>query len=229
MTPETAYHMGFRTAASGFFFDGMEMIAACSTRMPGGIDGLRGGLELLFRDRDAVNEHMAWVAQLVSAAFRHPTTPPTGVDDYRQLMQAGVFEIVNRWSYIQDIKQVTRLQAWFYAGFGLGRAQTVTKGVELYDRLRDIVPAGTQLADMPDNLRRMAAECAKQMDVAAQEDDLRSVRPLFEDSARRMHRVAIQLQGEHSAIVYASDNADDAVALVESARKIALDLAPTGI
>lgn len=227
MTPETAYQMGFRSAACGFFFDGLEIIAATSTQIPGGIDALRGGLELLFRERDDVNEHMAWVAALVGRAFKQPVAPPTEVDAYRSLLQGGVFEIVNRWSYIADIKQVTRLQAWFYAGFGLGRALTVTRGLQLFSRLREVAGDGP-VYQMPDHLRRMAAESAKQMAVAAEEDDLRSVRPHFEDAARRMQRVAIQLQAESNQIVYTQDNDDDVAAFQASARRIDLDLARAG-
>lgn len=225
MHTRDAYRMGQQTAACGFFFDGMEIVAAVSPHVPGGVDALRGALELLFRERDAVNASMASVSALVSAAFSRPTSPPTTVDGYRELMQAGVFEIVNRWSYIADIKQVTRLQAWFYAGFGLGRAETVVKGVRMFTRLRDVVPDGTPLQQMPDNLRRMAAEAARQIEVAAAEDDLRSVRPLFEDAARRARRVAVELQAEPSAIGFGAEHEEDLRALADTGRKITLDLA----
>lgn len=226
MQPEQAYLMGYRTASCGFFFDGMEIIAAASPHVSGGVDAMRGAIELLFAERDAVNDRLGEVASLVSVAFSTPTATPTTVDGYRALMQGGVFEIVNRWSYIADIKQVTRLQAWFYAGFGLGRSETVTKAIRLFERLRDIVPEGTPVDQMPENLRRMASEAAKQMEVAAEEDDLRSVRPLFEDAARRMKRATLQLQAERATIAFTADNVDDLAALDDAARKIALDLAP---
>lgn len=227
MTPETAYHMGHRTAGCGFFFDGMEMVAAASPHVPGGVEAMRGALELLFAERDRVNADAAWIAHLVGRAFGRVESPPTTVDAYRELQREGVFEIVNRWSYIADIKQVTQLQAWFYAGFGLGRARTVTLGLRLFERLRDQVGAGTAVDQMPDNLQRMAAEAARQMAVAAEEDDLRSVRPLFEDAARRVQRTSVQLLGPPDALAFTDEHADDLVAFEDAARKIALDLAPS--
>jgi len=217
--------MGFQTSSSGFFFDGMEMVAAVSPHVDGGLDGLRGPLELLFEERGRVEASMGLVCALIEATLRTPTPKPVTVDAYRALLTGGVFEVVNRWSAIRDIKEVTRRQAWFYSGFGLGRAYTVTKGVGLFERLRDRAGQGTPLDQMPDNLRRMAAESAKQMEVAAAEDDLRGVRPLFEEIAARMKRAALHLQGNPSGIVFGTREAEDLEQVLEVSRKIELDLA----
>jgi hypothetical protein len=221
--------MGYRAAAAGFFFDGMELVAALAPRAPGGIDGLRGGVELLFRERDAVNDHTRWLASLVEAAFQHPTAPPTTVDGYRTLLTAGVFEIVNRWSYIADLHTVNRLQAWFYAGFGLGRGTTVLKGVALAARLFEIVGEGTPADDAPGNLQRLAAESAKQLDVSAREDDLVSVRPLLLDAADRMKRASIALLRPLPQVRFGDEERLDLEALADVRRRVELDLAGTRI
>ena len=222
MRLDEAYRLGHETAASGFFFDGMEMVAAASPDVAGGVDGLRGAVELLFAQRDQANEHMAWLAKIVGAAFGAPVTPPRTVDEYRALMTEGVFEIVNRWSYIADIKQVTRLQAWFYAGFALGRADTCTRGLQLLERLHDLVGATPSVAQMPERIARMAAEAGKQLEVASEEDDLRSVRPLFEGCAQRAQRVALVTARPIEDIVFS--HAEDLVFFADTDRKIRLDL-----
>lgn len=215
--------MGYQTASCGFFFDGLEMVAGASPDATGGIDGMRGALELLFRQKDVVNSRMNELSSKVQGAFGAPVTSPTTVDEYRALMTNGVFEIVNRWSYIADIKQVTRLQAWFYAGFGLGRAETVTRGVELLVRLHEIVGDTASVGQMPARLSRLAAESAKQMSVAAEEDDLRSVRPLLEDGARRVSSLAILTSRPASEIQFA--HSEDLEFYRDADRKITLDLA----
>jgi hypothetical protein len=215
--------MGYQTASCGFFFDGLEMVAGASPDAAGGIDGLRGALELLFRQKDVVNSRMSELSAKVESAFNTPVPPPTTVDEYRALMTNGVFEIVNRWSYIADIKQVTRLQAWFYAGFGLGRAETVTRGVELLARLYEIVGDTASVGQMPVRLNRLAAESAKQMSVAAEEDDLRSVRPLLEDGALRVSALAILTSRPASEIQFT--HSEDLEFYRDTDRKITLDLA----
>lgn len=215
--------MGYRAAAVGFFFDSLELIAACSVHV-GGVENLRGALELVFAARDETNSNAGWLAELLSGAFKHEWTAPRGVDEYRLMLTAGVFEVVNRWSYIDDVKQVTRLQAWFYAGFGLGRAQTVTRGIQMYDRMRNLVPVASAADDMPANLHRMAAEAVKQMVVAAEEDDLRSVRPMFEDVARRLQVVSLFLLRERAEIVFAPTHLDDLAVITDTLRRIRLDL-----
>lgn len=218
-----AYALGHDTAASGFFFDGMEMVAAASPDATDGIDGLRGSVELLFAQRDRTNDRMTALARVVSSAFGAPVGPPTAVDAYRTLMTEGVFEIVNRWSYIADIKQVTRLQAWFYAGFGLGRAETATRGVQLLERLHETVGATPAVSQMPTRLGRLAAEASKQLDVASDEDDLRSVRPLLKSAADRVRGVALATARSIEEIRF--DYADDLVFYADTDRKIRIDLA----
>lgn len=224
METPRAYAMGYRTAACGFFFDGMEMIAALAPQL-GGLDALHGAFGLLFADKDAVNEHMAWTADLVSGAFRTPVPAPQGVDEYRALMREGVFEIVNRWSYIDDIKTVTRLQAWFYCGFGLGRAETIYKGVTLLARLVDIAGERPPLDQMPDNLRRMAQESAKQIDVASEEDDFDAQRPLLVEVANDLRGTALWLQRELTAIRPEGLDADRLPRATSVAERLARDVA----
>jgi hypothetical protein len=227
MNPSHAFEMGYRAAAAGFFFDSLELIAACSVHV-GGIDNLRGAIELVFADRDETNANVAWLANTLSGAFKQPWSAPRGVDEYRLMLTAGVFEVVNRWSYIDDVKQVTRLQAWFYAGFGLGRARTVTLGLQMYERMRNLVAVASAADDMPANLHRMAAEAVKQMQVAAEEDDLRSVRPMLEDNARRLQLVAVVLLRERAEISYLPAHVDDLRAIADTLRRIRLDLTHTG-
>lgn len=223
MTPGQALELGYRTAAAGFFFDGLELIAGCAP-LCGGIDNLRGGFELLLPERDGVNADMDWLAEVCSGAFGRTWSPPRGVDDYRLMLTHGVFEIVNRWSYIADVKQVTRLQAWFYAGFGLGRARTVLLGVRLLDRLRERVTGPSPLDDTPGNLHRLAVEAAKQMQVAGEEDDLSRVRPLLEDAARRAQGLSLLVQRQRHELLWTEACNDDLRALDDTARALRLDL-----
>lgn len=222
MNPPDAFDLGWRSADSGFFFDAMEILAALSAEV-GGFDVLRGPLELVFLEKDQVHEHGLWLARTTSAAFRTDVAPPTTVDAYRDLLTSLVFEIVNRWSYIADIKQVTRLQAWFYAGFGLGRGATVLRGIRLYQRMREVAPASPALADMPLRLQRMAAEAAKQMDVASEEDDLRAVRPLFEAVSLRLKARSIGLQQEDLRELPEAELAEDLTLFSETARRVQMD------
>lgn len=216
--------MGWRTADAGFFFDSMEMIAALSTST-GGFDRLRGGIELIFADRDRVNDHMAWLCARVDAAFRTSVDRPTTVDAYRFLMTTYVFEIVNRWSLIADIKTVNRLQAWFYAGFGLGRARTGLRGIGLFDRCFPIVGDTLPLNQMPENLRRMLAEASKQMEVAAAEDDFSAVRPLLTECVARVRGAALHTMRAPADLVWTEALADDVEFLRDTQHKMALDVA----
>lgn len=222
MLPREAFELGYRSSSAGFFFDAMELIAAVSPSV-GGFDRLRGAIELLFAQRDRVNADVDMVAGLCSRAFGHEWLPPRTVDDYRALLLTGVFEIVNRWSYIADIKQVTRLQAWFYAGFGLGRAATVYRGIEVMARLVEQVGEVAPIDQMPRNLGRMAAEASKQMLTAAEEDDLNAVRPLFEDAARRLRAAALGLQGQAREVAFRADYRTDLEFFDELARRVNLD------
>ena len=222
-----AFEMGYRSAAAGFFFDSMEIVAALAPSM-GGVEALRGAFELLFRERDRVNEDMAWLTQLCQSAYGTPIVTPQGVDDYRSLLVGRVFDIVNHWSYIDDIKQVNRLQAWFYAGFGLGRGDSVTRGLRMFERLHTIAGEREPLPAMPTQLHRMAAEAARQMDVASKEDDLRQVRPLFDEAAQRLQSLCLLLQRPHADVRWAEQHKDDLEHYADTVRKVRLDLAPPG-
>lgn len=224
MKPGDAFELGYRTAASGFFFDGMEMIAALAPGA-GGIDALRHAIALLFDARDRVNADMAHVAGMVAGAYGRPFEAPRDVDGYRLLLTDRVFDIVNRWSYIADIQQVNQLQAWFYAGFGLGRAETVTRGIALFERLRELTGVIPPLDQMPANLSRMAAEASKQMETAAAEDDLSALRPLFDDAAGRLRATALLLRRDPDDIGIDEARTDDLRAFVDLAHRVRLDFA----
>ena len=227
MKTAEAFHMGYRAGACGFFYDGMEMIAALAPEL-GGVEALRGAFGLLFAERDRVNAHMAWTAELCSRAFRVSVSPPDGVDAYRALLREGVFEIVNRWSYIEDIKTVTRLQAWFYCGFGLGRCETVYKGVALMARLVDIAGTVSPVDQMPGNLVRMAQEAGKQIDIASDEDDFSAQRPLLKAVAADIQATAIWLQGELTTLRPEALDADRLARVADAERKLSLDVARIG-
>ncbi len=201
MTPAQALELGARTASAGFFFDALELIAACSPQV-GGIDALRGAIEVIFPERDRTNDDMAHVAALLTAAFGRRWDAPRAVDDYRVLLRDGVFEVVNRWSYIRDIAEVNRLQAWFYAGFGVGRARTALLGLRLFERLRDLVPSPSPADQAPENLHRLAVEAAKQMAVPAEEHELARVAPLLGDLVQRTQSAALVLLRERSEIAW---------------------------
>lgn len=228
MRPPQAFDMGWQSASAGYFFDGMEIIAALAPSL-GGLDPLHGAIALLFPERDRVNTSMDQLAALCSSAFREPWPPPRSVDDYRHLLRNGVFEIVNRWSFIQDIHTVNRLQAWFYAGFGLGRAETVARGLVLRERLVEIAGDTPPLPDMPENLRRMALEGARQMDTAAREDDLAAVRPLFLACAQALEELA-EIAAVPAGRPGAAARIGEALDLfTDTARKVQLDLARSDV
>ena len=219
-----AYHMGQKSAAAGFFFDGMEMVAATSP-LVGGFDNMRGALELLFAEKDVTNDRVAWLTALVSKAFAQPVAPPAGVDEYRLLLTEGVFEIVNRWSYIEDIKTVTRLQAWFYCGFGVGRLETVYQGTALLRRLIEIAGTGPPIAQMPERLYRFAQEAAKQIDVASEEDDFSGVRPVLDEVSSEAKSLALWLQRPLDALGEPLGITESLQHVRDVERKLALDVA----
>jgi hypothetical protein len=224
MNLNDAYHMGQKSAAAGFFFDGMEMVAATSS-VVGGFEYMRGALELLFAEKDATNERVAWLTALVSRAFGQVVVPPTGVDEYRLLLTGGVFEIVNRWSYIEDIKTVSRMQAWFYCGFGIGRLETVYQGTALLRRLMEIAGTGPPVEQMPERLYRLAQEAAKQIDVAGEEDDFAGVRPLLGEVSSEAKSLALWLQRPLDAMGEPLGIAESLQHVRDVERKLALDVA----
>ncbi len=219
-----AFEMGYRSAACGFFYDGMEVIAAASLPA-GGFEPLAGAIELVGIEKEQVNADMDWLCTLCAAAYRRPIEAPLRVDEYRLLLTEHIFDIVNRWSYIADIKQVSQLQAWFYAGFGLGRARTVFAGLRLYDRLREISPCDA-VEQMPRRLEPMAGEAARQCGVAADEDDLTRVRPLLQAVSQTLDPLALALSAATigGEPVRSPAEIAEAVQLIESVRdRIRLD------
>ena len=224
MQPFGAFDMGYDAASSGFFFDSMELAAALSVRL-GGFDRMRSALALLFAQRDVTESAMRRVSEVVTQAFKKPISPPIGVDEYRNLLENGVFEIVNRWSYIRDINQINRLQAWFYVGFGLGRGTTVLRGIELIPRLFELVGKGTELDSTPKRLQLLAAEAAKQLEISSDEDDLQRIRPLLQDAAQRLKRVSLSLHLPVAEIRWDSELVDDLEILHNLGHKIRLDMA----
>lgn len=201
-TPD-AFELGLRSAGPGLFFDTMELVAALSVSL-GGFDRLESFVRTLAQLQARTADDLEWVARLCSAAWREDIAVPRGVDAYRALLRERVFEIVNRWSYIQDIHTVTRLQAWFYAGFGLARARTVLDGLRYFDQLREVAGVVSPLDQAPTNLARMAEEAARQLQTVAKEDDFDRVSVLFESQARVLDGYALRLYGEPSTIALPS-------------------------
>ena len=133
---------------------------------------------------------------------------PNGVDDYRLLLTNGVFDIVNRWSYIADAKQMGRLQAWFYLGFGIGRASSVLHALPLLMRLRDTIGTAEPVPSMCESLRSLLAEAIRQLELAAREADLDAVRPELMAVADALKPVAIRLLGSADTIASSLDDTE---------------------
>lgn len=224
-TPD-AFEMGFRSARAGLFFDTMEMVAAVSVSA-GGFDRLESFVRTLSSLQAEVGESFPWVVELVSAAFKQRVEMPKSVDAYRNFLREGVFEIVNRWSYVSDIQQVTQLQAWFYAGFGLGRGFTVLRGFEQFVQLRDLVGVVSPLDQMPLNLSRMASEAARQCVTVSEEHDFWRIRPLFEDVGAILDAYALRLRDAPEALTLPSSFAQDLERIEELGRQCRLEYAHT--
>lgn len=187
-----AFEMGFRAASSGLFFDTMELVAALSVSA-GGFDKLEPFVKRLAADQRQIEDDLRWLTALREAAFGRAYAKPRNVAEYRDLLTNGVFEIVNHWSYIKDIKMVNRLQAWFYAGFGMGRLHTVVGGARYFADLRDRIGLLPPLDQMPLNLSRMAAEGSRQLTTSSEEDDFSSIRPLLTELASISDRWSLHL------------------------------------
>ena len=223
MLPRDAFEMGYCAAAPGYFFDSLELLAAVSVDA-GGFDRLETHLREVLAQRERTAEQLRFVTELATAAFRRPHEVPTTVDGYRVLLTASIFEIVNRWSFIADIHTVTRLQAWFYAGFGLGRLETVARGVSLFCRLRDDLGLIGPLPRTPVTLARMATEAARQMGTASAEADFDRVRPLFVDLAARADALTLRLGGPPESIEPGAVVSEILERCSGSARQVRLDL-----
>lgn len=224
MQTSDAFEMGLRSARPGLFFDTMEIVAALSVSL-GAFDRLEPFVRTL-QDMQATSaEDLEWVARLASAAYRQPIDVPRGVDGYRTFLREGIFEIVNRWSYIQDIHTVTQLQAWFYAGFGLARANTVFRGFRVFEALRNVAGILSPLDQAPLQLSRMAEEAARQLQVVAQEHDFDRVRVLFMAQAHVLDSYALRLRGEPDAITLPTTLANDLQETQELIHRLRLDFA----
>lgn len=224
METADAFELGLRSAGPGLFFDTMELIAAVSVSL-GGFDRLESFVRTLGELQSRSAEDLEWVSRLCSAAWREPVDVPRGVDAYRTMLRERVFEIVNRWSYIQDIHTVTRLQAWFYAGFGLGRSRTVLEGFHYFQELRDSVGVVSPLDQAPNNLSRMAEEAARQLDTVAKENDFDRVRVLFEGQARVLDSYAIRLAEKPDTLTLPTGWSDDLENVNAVIRQVRLDFA----
>ena len=207
MQPAQAFELGYLAAASGFFFDGMEVVAAASPAA-GGLEPLTHAFTLVADDALATRERMEALCALVGAAHSVAWPLPNGVDDYRLLLTNGVFDIVNRWSYIADAKQMGRLQAWFYLGFGIGRASSVLQALPLLVRLRDTIGTAEPVPSMCESLRSLLAEAIRQLELAAREADLDAVRPELMAVADALKPVAIRLLGSADTIASSLDDAE---------------------
>ena len=207
MQPAQAFELGYLPAASGFFFDGMEVVAAASPDA-GGLVPLTHAFTLVADDALASRERMEALCALVGAAHSVAWPLPNGVDDYRLLLTNGVFDIVNRWSYIADAKQMGRLQAWFYLGFGIGRASSVLQALPLLMRLRDTIGTAEPVPSMCESLRSLLAEAIRQLELAAREADLDAVRPELMAVADALKPVAIRLLGSADTIASSLDDAE---------------------
>ena len=207
MQPAQAFELGYLAAASGFFFDGMEVVAAASPAA-GGLEPLSHAFTLVADDALATRDRMEALCALVGAAHSVVWPLPNGVDDYRLLLTNGVFDIVNRWSYIADAKQMGRLQAWFYLGFGIGRASSVLQALPLLMRLRDTIGTAEPVPSMCESLRSLLAESIRQLELAAREQDLDAVRPELLALSDALKPVAIRLLGSADTIASSLDDAE---------------------
>jgi hypothetical protein len=207
MQPAQAFELGYLPAASGFFFDGMEVVAAASPAA-GGLEPLSHAFTLVADDALATRDRMEALCALVGAAHSVAWPLPNGVDDYRLLLTNGVFDIVNRWSYIADAKQMGRLQAWFYLGFGIGRASSVLQALPLLMRLRDTIGTAEPVPSMCESLRSLLAESIRQLELAAREQDLDAVRPELMALSDALKPVAIRLLGSADTIASSLDDAE---------------------
>jgi hypothetical protein len=207
MQPAQAFELGYLPAASGFFFDGMEVVAAASPAA-GGLEPLSHAFTLVADDALATRDRMEALCALVGAAHSVAWPLPNGVDDYRLLLTNGVFDIVNRWSYIADAKQMGRLQAWFYLGFGIGRASSVLQALPLLMRLRDTIGTAEPVPSMCESLRSLLAESIRQLELAAREQDLDAVRPELLALSDALKPVAIRLLGSADTIASSLDDAE---------------------
>lgn len=203
-----AFEMGLRSARPGLLFDTMEMVAAMSVTL-GGFDRLESFVRTLAELQERSMEDLAWVSELISGAYRFPYDIPDSVDAYRHMLTERVFDIVNRWSYIDDIHTVTRLQAWFYCGFGLGRGITVLRGLGYFEDLRNVAGMVAPLDQMPRQLSRLAQEAARQLQTVSEEDDFSAVEHTLHKAAACLDGYALRCSAVPQDITIPRDLAQD--------------------
>lgn len=203
-----AFEMGLRSARPGLLFDTMEMVATLSVTL-GGFDQLESFVRTLSDLQQRSAADLEWITELASAAYQTPLQVPDSVDAYRMMLTGRIFEIVNRWSYIDDIHTVTRLQAWFYCGFGLGRALTVFGGLQYFEELRNIAGVVPPLDQMPRQLSRMASEAARQLQTVSEEDDFSSIEHVLHHAASILDGYALRCDGPASDIELPKGLEDD--------------------
>lgn len=203
-----AFEMGLRSARPGLLFDTMEMVAAMSVTL-GGFDRLESFVRTLAQLQQRSMEDLEWVSALIRGAYGIPYEVPDSVDAYRTMLTDRVFDIVNRWSYIDDIHTVTRLQAWFYCGFGLGRGITVLRGLRYFEDLRNIAGIVAPLEQMPRQLSRLAQEAARQLQTVSEEDDFSAVEHSLHDAASMLDAVALRCAGDPDGLTLPSSLSQD--------------------
>jgi|SRR5690625_37821 len=203
-----AFEMGLRSARPGLLFDTMEMVAAMSVSL-GGFDRLESFVRTLSSLQQRSMGDLEWVSSLISAAYRFPYEVPDSVDAYRSMLTDRVFDIVNRWSYIDDIHTVTRLQAWFYCGFGLGRGLTVLRGLTYFEDLRNVAGVVSPLDQMPRQLSRLAQEAARQLQTVSEEDDFSAIEHTLHRAAALLDGYALRCAGAPQEIKIPRELAQD--------------------
>lgn len=194
-----AFEMGLRSARPGLLFDTMEMVAAMSVSL-GGFDRLESFVRTLAQLQQRGMEDLEWVSRLIGGAYGVRYEVPDSVDAYRMMLTDHVFDIVNRWSYIDDIHTVTRLQAWFYCGFALGRGITVLRGLGYFEDLRNIAGVVAPLDQMPRQLSRLAQEAARQLQTVSEEDDFSAIEGSLHAAAAILDGVALRCAGAPEAL-----------------------------
>lgn len=188
-----AFEMGLRSARPGLLFDTMEMVAAMSVSL-GGFDRLESFVRTLSELQQESMEDLQWLRELISGAYGRAYEMPDSVDAYRSMLTDRVFDIVNRWSYIDDFHTVTRLQAWFYCGFGLGRGVTVLRGLQYFEDLRNVGGVVPPLDQMPLQLSRMAQEAARQLQTVSEEDDFSAIEQVLHQAVAVLDGYAMRCQ-----------------------------------
>lgn len=161
--------LGYRSAAAGYFFDAMELVAWLSVDI-GGIDALQPIIRDLEIARHEADEF------LKSATPGHDPSVRT-VDEYRTFLQMHAFAAVEALAQRTELEGTMRLQAAFYAGFGFGRFRSTLLGVRLFQRLTELAPDANALKAVPARLNSLADEAVRQFAIARREPGLHPAHP----------------------------------------------------